>query len=302
MIKRFLLLILAGIFLAQVFAIMSELWWGFELFSHYLAYYLLAGLILLPLLFLARIPWASIPLTLLIAIQLAQIAPYYSTPTNTDLTTDFKIFSNNFFVPNDNFEELQSIISAENPDIFVIEEAAFAWNTEKEAYRETYPYLTMTEEVGPFGIVMGSKYPTIYEHITLGDYPVIDAQAKIGDETIRIIVIHTNHPLSSELMKQRNKVFEELALLVQESTLATLVIGDFNSTMWSPYFQKLIEDSELQDSRLGFGILTTWNENFWPLKIPIDHILTTSDIQIVDLHTGTNAGSDHLPIIAELSL
>jgi hypothetical protein len=40
----------------------------------------------------------------------------------------------------------------------------------------------------------------------------------------------------------------------------------------------------------------------WLLLIPIDHFLISPEIKVLDIRTGANVGSDHLPLIADLVL
>nr|WP_094673053.1 hypothetical protein [Hydrocoleum sp. CS-953] len=75
--------------------------------------------------------------------------------------------------------------------------------------------------------------------------------------------------------------------------------GDLNTTMWSPYYQKLEQKTGLRNSRLGFGILPSWPAKgfshsivFYILsrffQIPIDHCLISSEIKVVNVETKAN--------------
>ena len=78
-----------------------------------------------------------------------------------------------------------------------------------------------------------------------------------------------------------------------------MVVGDFNNSSFSTYFQKLTE-TDLKDSRLGFGLLPTWPANISFLQTTLDHILVSENIQVLDRTVGENIGSDHLPISVEI--
>ena len=82
-----------------------------------------------------------------------------------------------------------------------------------------------------------------------------------------------------------------------------IVAGDFNVTMWSSQYRKMIANSGLHNTRQGFGILPTQSSYFldipW-LAIPLDHFLVSRDIIVENMTTGKNVGSDHLPIIVDV--
>ena len=79
-----------------------------------------------------------------------------------------------------------------------------------------------------------------------------------------------------------------------------IVVGDLNVTMWSPYFTELLEESNLLNARKGYGVVASWPTQFPPLMIPIDHCLTSPDIQVKEIRLLGNIGSDHLPIMLRL--
>jgi len=82
-----------------------------------------------------------------------------------------------------------------------------------------------------------------------------------------------------------------------------IIAGDLNVSMWSPFYRSLIKQSGLHNARQGFGILPSQSgiaPQFAILSAPIDHCLVSSDIQVENFRLGSNIGSDHLPIIADL--
>jgi endonuclease/exonuclease/phosphatase family metal-dependent hydrolase len=91
--------------------------------------------------------------------------------------------------------------------------------------------------------------------------------------------------------------------------------GDFNISMWSPFYHKFVEKARLDNSRQGFGVIPTWSpikiralpEFLQPwLSIPIDYIFTRSgkdfDLHTISMKAGSYVGSDHLPVISEIGV
>ena len=98
------------------------------------------------------------------------------------------------------------------------------------------------------------------------------------------------------------KKSSELIKFVQKNNQPTIIVGDFNITPWSPYFNDFIQRSELLDTRKGLGVYPTWPKQIFPLMIPIDHGLVSSDIKLHSFNRGPNFGSDHLPLILNVSI
>jgi endonuclease/exonuclease/phosphatase (EEP) superfamily protein YafD len=83
-----------------------------------------------------------------------------------------------------------------------------------------------------------------------------------------------------------------------------MLMGDLNTTMWSPYFHELETQAGLRNARDGFGILPTWpQKGQWPMfRIPLDHCLVSPEIRVEAFRVGSNIGSDHLPIIVDVTI
>jgi len=81
-------------------------------------------------------------------------------------------------------------------------------------------------------------------------------------------------------------------------------MGDLNATPWSPYYRQLLKGSGLRNTRQGFGILPTWPS--WSLldglRIPIDHCLVSSTIEVIDIKTAQIKGSDHLSLVIDIAV
>ena len=104
-------------------------------------------------------------------------------------------------------------------------------------------------------------------------------------------------------MEEQIEVLEEIYNISQKENVdAVIIAGDFNASPYSPVFKKLLTTSGLRDTRTGFGWLPSWPALFPLAFIPIDHILVSPDIQVQNRATGPYIGSDHYPVIAELSI
>jgi endonuclease/exonuclease/phosphatase (EEP) superfamily protein YafD len=95
----------------------------------------------------------------------------------------------------------------------------------------------------------------------------------------------------------------EMADFVNQSKHPAIVMGDLNMSMWSPYFRQFIQATGMKSSRQGFGVQPSWPADSPLLQIPIDHCLVSKDdILLIHNRIGKDIGSDHYPLIADLSL
>ena len=81
-----------------------------------------------------------------------------------------------------------------------------------------------------------------------------------------------------------------------------IAAGDFNSGLWSWHYKKLLKATGLRNVRDGFGILGTWPSFMGPLRVAIDHIMVSSQAEVIRCWTVSGTGSDHSALIADIYL
>ena len=115
-----------------------------------------------------------------------------------------------------------------------------------------------------------------------------------------MMLVHPSVPIKQQSFIDRNQQLAAIGEYAAQVKNPLIVVGDFNTTMWSPFYKNMVKTGKLRNARSGFGILPTW-PTFMPLVyIPIDHFLVSKEIGILKIHTGRNIGSDHLPLITDL--
>ncbi len=85
-----------------------------------------------------------------------------------------------------------------------------------------------------------------------------------------------------------------------EKEMTTIVGGDFNLPVESAIYRQYWGDLRNAFSRAGIGIGNTKQTRRWGMRI--DHVLTTGDVVTDQSYLGRAIGSDHTPLVAELSL
>ncbi|NJL21144.1 MAG: endonuclease/exonuclease/phosphatase family protein [Leptolyngbyaceae cyanobacterium SM1_3_5] len=188
------------------------------------------------------------------------------------------------------------------------------WAKSLAVLRSKFPYWFGLSEEASAGIAVLSRSPLENPQImrfSADGKPSIVTKLTIDRHPVSLIAVHPHVPVRPALFHRRNRQFAGMSEQIDRSD-SLIVIGDFNATMWSPYFCQLTTKLGLHNSRKGFGILPTWTTpspvSPFPawlaplLAIPIDHCLLSRDIRAIEMHTGAPIGSDHLPIVVDLAI
>jgi len=218
----------------------------------------------------------------------------------------FKIYSANLHKDNDDLTKLNSEIKGIDPDILLLLEVTPVHFNQLQSLIQIYPYHTEKRSFGgpDIGFVFLSKFPILDSSVTQLSAVcnfVLEARIEINEKPVIFYGVHARRPDLGNYIERKNQ-FLWLARHIKNQSLPVIVAGDFNATPYSPIFRELVDTTGLNDSREGFGWLPSWPTYFPPLWIPIDHVLLTPGIQVLKRTTGSYIGSDHYPVITELSL
>ena len=277
----------------------------FEFTTGYKLQFLLMGLCSLSYFLLTRRKLEIILCWFCIAINLAEIIPWYMNrpPIPVAEYQLLKAFSYNVLWSNKDYDRAISLVAKEQPDIAIFQEVISDWSPALTALKSDFPYHIKSEKQE---MEVYSKFPLLNpETMLYGSYRgSIAADLQIGDRKIKFVATHAYPQLywGQGGWELRNKQLRGLKKYARRSQ-PIVIMGDLNISMWSPYYRSMIEGSGLRNARQGLGILPTHSiiaPQFAALSAPLDHCLVSSDIQVKDFRLGPAIGSDHLPIIAEL--
>lgn len=277
-----------------------------EVACHFRVQYcwLLAGATLFPLLF-RRWKTALVP-ALLAAVNLTLIAPlYFGGSSSTTGGKRLRVLSLNVEAQNKNYPAVRQLVDSTKPDFVVLLDVTAKWQREMQPLLQTYPYATVIPSPGGSGVGFYSRIePKHIEtpNIGLRARPIVVASFEIDSQPVTIIAAHTRSPRDELSLKDRNYQFVELGQLVRGISGDVILIGDLNSSSWSPDFVEMIASGGLVDSRQGRGVQPTWPAHVPLLQIPIDHCLVTPQLKILERRVERDVGSDHLPILVDFSV
>lgn len=216
-----------------------------------------------------------------------------------------KVVSFNVLGYNRLFDEVVEWVIKQEPQIAVFQEVVPPWPEELQKLRPAFPYHYRVEEMQmdvfsklpieqPYFVKFGSNRGFICFEVNVGGPVVVYAthtypQIHFGLEGFGYHRDHLIKGLPADIAKHRGTPI--------------VVLGDLNSTMWSPHYLALAKATGLENARQGFGIFPSLgNEKNWKpwTAVAFDHCLVSGDIGVEDFRTGPFLGSDHLPIVAKL--
>jgi vancomycin resistance protein VanJ len=182
-----------------------------------------------------------------------------------------------------------------------------------------YPY-----QEGSADAVSFSRFPLQRgPALQLGDSPYVGQQLSVSvrGRPVHLTNVHVTRPLyrlqwrrqlvpvvRSYNPESRDAQVTELVNRIRAVPGPRLLTGDFNETEWSRPYQLLA--AELGDSyrEAGRGFGHTYPSNFvwgdWLFALPlmrIDYVFHSRDLVALEARVGPDGGSDHLPVVAELS-
>lgn len=216
-----------------------------------------------------------------------------------------RMMSYNIWTQNQDYDAIQLSIQREKPDILFLTEITLSAMRDLENRLE-YPY---SQRSNRGSNAFFSRYPilsTTPEYPNATDHGLtfsLVAQIQTPQEILTVVGIHPPIPLTRSSFAVRNQQFERLAPFIRQVPNRVIVLGDFNTSPWSPYFDQFLQEADLSSATRGQGIWATWSYEsslpHWFAKIPIDHVASRG-FDCIDAWTGHANGSDHRPVIAKL--
>lgn len=307
--KRYIYLIsllaLASILILSILGLFSSVHLMFDLASHFRVHYAITACTTsIVFLFCRAYLLVFISIAFLI-LNLAFVLPWYFGSQEAGSNNDIKLFLSNVLTNNNDHKSFVSLIQNENPDIIVVMEINKSWVNALDLIKNEYTYSKLAPREDNFGIGVYSKLPIIMESVTYfgsSGVPSIVLSLEAAKSTLTLVVTHPVPPIGDDYFKSRNEQLSHIAQEAEKISGPLILAGDLNTTMWSSHYSQLEKNGKLRNVRRGFGINATWPSRLGILGIPIDHVLVSEEIGVVDFKVGASVGSDHLPLIVELSI
>ncbi len=280
-----------------------------ELTTHFRLQYIIASLVVAGMLMIFQ-SWKFLPIALLCAgLNFVYVLPYYRAVPQAESDSSsvrLRLFHANVLKVNKNYKRLFELVLKNDADVVVLQEFTPEWASEAKVLEEKYPYFELCPRPSGAGMALFSRYPISSREVLQLDETThigIVAKLDVQGKGITVLAIHPTVPLTKFKFVNRNRQFEGSAKLLKNISGPKLLIGDLNTSMWSPYFVNLVKDSGLRDARLGFGLKTSWPHPLPAfMRLPIDHCLVSDELRVEKIEVGKSNGSDHRPLIVELAM
>lgn len=241
-----------------------------------------------------------------VGVNFMDLLPSFATKEVTKTQNNIKLALFNVQTHNKNYDKVLLEIEQNSPDIILLQEVDDLWLFAIRSLKEVYPYFIEKERFDNFGVALYSKIPlenTVIEYWTDYEVPVVKTTILAKGKNILFYGIHTLPPISSEYFYTRNKMFQLINEIIVDKNSNIIIAGDLNSTKYSPQYKKFIGSTNINEAH---DIVKICNQGSWnayhiaPMRITLDHILSTKDITLLNYKIGNFVGSDHFPIFVEL--
>ena len=294
-----------GLILVTFLAFLAKFHWTIDLLAQFRVQYVLLALLGLVLCLVFRKPKCAFATLICVAVNLAFVLPYFSKP-DQPMPADgqrLRVAVFNVLTSNRKDAEVLEFLNQQDPDVLVIMESSQRWVNSLRNLRETMPYFRLEPRSDNFGLCLFSKLPLEdFESVQLGSesVPSFITRLQIGDHEVQLIATHPLPPMSRRYADARNEQLNNAAMQFDQE-VSRVMVGDFNLTPWSPYFEEVCEQGSLVSAGKGFGIEPTWYVfPTWLGGLKIDHVLISPDLGVAQFEVGPNLGSDHRPVLVDL--
>ena len=297
----------AGV-LTMVFSLLTLLQSNFhalQLFTHFRLQYFVVSTLLVIVFVLLRDRRYAVLMFATAFINGAHVLPWYFDEPYSTGGRELKLLQANLLATNTDYAEFLALLDSEQPDVVLVQEVSPAWAEQLKRLEGAWPHQVVEERDGNFGIALLSKYPLGATAVVASEplgFPTIVATLDVSGRRLQLIGTHPMIPVGPRNYAARNTQLTTVSDLLRRSQGARMLIGDLNTSMWDLNYRTLEARTGLRNVRRGFGIKPTW-PTFLPFAmIPIDHVLVSGEIGVVDVRTGPRIGSDHLPLVVTLTL
>jgi endonuclease/exonuclease/phosphatase (EEP) superfamily protein YafD len=292
----------------------------FELFSHfYMQYKWLA----IGLVFLSAIPQffygnqftqSSLRIWILMLVYLIPLSPHW---LSGDLSTllqaplgDARIVHANVLFTRDEYKTTVDLIHNQGADLYVLQEMQpHTIRLVTTKLGQEFPHWFACWSKGPCWTLVGSKTPIRVDRKLAKTRRIINLTTEIRGKTLSLVTVHPRTPVLPPWFNERNEQLTEAAWITRHNAFPTVLVGDFNITMFSPIYKDIFTDSpaDIRNNQLLQAGRRTMTQPTWPSflpfpLLPLDHVFGNTLCKPIFMWTLDQPGSDHRAIVTDLRI
>lgn len=281
--------------------------WLIELLTHFRLQFAAGAILLLAAAIIRRRTGLAAIAALVVAANSLPLLPYAMPGAAAAHAGEarLRVMAANVLYRSNDYERALAQIDAEDPDIVGLVEVTDAWIDALPELQQRFPYHVLRPEESAHGLALFSRLPL--QELEISPYHEGDIQtaihvlADLQGRQVVLTLAHLVSPVTPRRAALRNRQIEAIAELVnKDKEYDHVVIGDLNITPWSPDYAAL-EEAGLVNAARGRGYMATWPAGLGPAGLPIDHVLVSGGLHVQQFRMGASIGSDHLPIVADIT-
>ena len=283
-----------------------------EVFLSFCLQYFLSAFIFLVIFCLSKQWKMAVMASLILLYAGIFLIPFFETAPviKADRFEDITILQFNVNYRHEDVAKVVKWITEKAPDIVLIQEATPEICEQIKDLSVHYPHRISNPKMGAYGMALYSKIPMQHhEKAFIGhstnEYTTVAFQTAEKQIPFTLVEFHACSPLGETGLggMRRYELSRISNIMAGLPDMHKMLIGDLNTTPYSPYFKDLEKISGLRNSMEGSNFYGTW-PNFLPalLRIPIDHLLVSHKIEVLERQVCPDWGSDHLPVISKLRM
>jgi endonuclease/exonuclease/phosphatase (EEP) superfamily protein YafD len=204
-------------------------------------------------------------------------------------------------------DRLLEIIRDADPDLVLTVEVD-EWWTERltDGLTARYPHKICYPLSNTYGLALFSRLELVEPEVRfIFDEAIPSIRTDVRLRSGAVVGVYGVHPRPPSVLQDttgRDIELVRLALEIKARGTPAIVLGDLNDVAWSPTTSILMKSGDLLDPRRGWGFYNTYPARWPGLRYPLDYVFNTRHFKICSMRVLPAFGSDHLPLIAELSL
>ena len=248
------------------------------------------------------------------ALQMRPYSPLHEVQTarvdraTVDPDRRLRLVATNVLMQNRDGERWLREIRRAAPDVVAAVETDEWWAEQAEGLTDLLPHTRFVPQDDTYGMCLLSRHPlesVEVRHLVEDEVPSLWATVRLpcGD-VVSLTVLHPRPP-RPDIQQDSDLRDAELVLAgrdLSERDGPVVIVGDLNDVAWSHTTRLFQRVSGLLDPRVGRGPFSTFHADHWWLRYPLDHVFHSDHFAISELRRLGHVGSDHFPILAELSL
>lgn len=203
---------------------------------------------------------------------------------------------------------LLEIIEKNDPDIVLAVEIDAWWNEQLRVLGERYEYSVLQPQENGYGMVLYSRLELIDPEVKFvieDGVPSIHGEVRLrSGDTVVIRCLHPRPPFPTEDTSSLGRDAELLVVgkEIKQIDKPIIVFGDLNDVSWSNTNYLFQNISGMLDPRVGRGFYHTFHANYPFMRFPLDHFFHSKHFRLIELKRLAYFGSDHFPVLIQLSL